>query len=207
MTSHLYFCLIKRVSFSWKVHIFPSSSTWGNNPWWAKTSLSRLHYPTQTQSTRWDFSVQVISPSGNLYQTKHKSHKKNIHIPGGIPTHNLSCRAAADPRLRRRGHWNLHAIITFNLQLPYEICHKQLENLELSVCNLVNLTALFFPLLFRIFVARRWSNSRCRLQELRWHIGTHQRRSTTKNTSSVAYVLPGCHSIRRKWRCLWHLEC
>jgi hypothetical protein len=30
----------------------------------------------------------------------------DIHAPGGIRTHNTSKRAAADPRLRRRSHWN-----------------------------------------------------------------------------------------------------
>jgi hypothetical protein len=39
-------------------------------------------------------------------QHKHTK-KKNIHAPGGIWTHNLSRREAADPRLRPRVHWNL----------------------------------------------------------------------------------------------------
>ena len=30
----------------------------------------------------------------------------DIHVPGGIRTHNLSRRTAADLRLRRRGHWD-----------------------------------------------------------------------------------------------------
>jgi len=31
--------------------------------------------------------------------------ERDIHAPGGMRTHNLSRRAAADLRLRRRGHW------------------------------------------------------------------------------------------------------
>ena len=37
--------------------------------------------------------------------TQH-SQQTNIHAPGGIRTHNLSRRAAADLRLSPRGHWD-----------------------------------------------------------------------------------------------------
>jgi hypothetical protein len=33
--------------------------------------------------------------------------EKDIHTPGAIRTHNLSNRAASDPRLRLPGHWDL----------------------------------------------------------------------------------------------------
>jgi hypothetical protein len=36
----------------------------------------------------------------------HNKHNTNIHAPGGILTHNPSKRAAVDPRLRPRGHWD-----------------------------------------------------------------------------------------------------
>jgi hypothetical protein len=42
--------------------------------------------------------------SRDLYLTTHKIH------PGGIRTHNRSKRAAADPRLRPRGHWDRHFV-------------------------------------------------------------------------------------------------
>ena len=32
--------------------------------------------------------------------------RTDIHAPGGIRTRNLGRRAAADPRLRPRGHWD-----------------------------------------------------------------------------------------------------
>ena len=35
----------------------------------------------------------------------YNQHNTNIHASGGIRTHNPSKRAAADPRLRQRGHW------------------------------------------------------------------------------------------------------
>jgi len=34
------------------------------------------------------------------------SHETDIHAPGGIRTHNPNKRAAADPRLRPRCHWD-----------------------------------------------------------------------------------------------------
>jgi hypothetical protein len=37
--------------------------------------------------------------------TQH-SQETDIHAPGGIRTHNPNKRAAADPRLRRRGYWD-----------------------------------------------------------------------------------------------------
>jgi hypothetical protein len=37
--------------------------------------------------------------------TQH-TQQTDLHVPGGIPTHNLSRRAAADPLLRPRGQWN-----------------------------------------------------------------------------------------------------
>jgi hypothetical protein len=42
-----------------------------------------------------------------LYLTKHNNHKRQIFMPpGGIQTRNPSKRAALDPRLRPRGHWD-----------------------------------------------------------------------------------------------------
>jgi hypothetical protein len=42
----------------------------------------------------------------DLYLTTHNTQQTNIHAPGGIRTHDLSRRAAADLRLRPRGHWD-----------------------------------------------------------------------------------------------------
>jgi hypothetical protein len=41
----------------------------------------------------------------DLYLTTHNTHDRQP-CPGGIRTHNLSRRAAADLRLRQRGHWD-----------------------------------------------------------------------------------------------------
>jgi hypothetical protein len=45
--------------------------------------------------------------------TQH-SHETDIHAPGGIRTNNPSKRAAADPRLRPRGHWDRQNTITLS---------------------------------------------------------------------------------------------
>jgi hypothetical protein len=42
----------------------------------------------------------------DLYLTSQTLYKTNIHAPGAIRTHDPSKRAAADPRLRPRGHWD-----------------------------------------------------------------------------------------------------
>ena len=42
----------------------------------------------------------------DLYLTTQHSQQTNIHAPGGIRTHHLSRRAAADLRLRPHGHWD-----------------------------------------------------------------------------------------------------
>ena len=67
--------------------------------------FSRSH--TTTHHSRQDSSGRVISSSQRppLYNTQH-SQQTNIHALGGIRTHDLSRRAAAELRLRPHGYWN-----------------------------------------------------------------------------------------------------
>ena len=44
--------------------------------------------------------------------TQH-SQQTNIHAPGGIRSHDLSRRTAADLRVRPRGYWDRHHIISY----------------------------------------------------------------------------------------------
>ena len=78
---------------------------------WAKAfSLSRIHDHTQTHYTRLDSSGRVISPTQkHLPDNTQHSQQTDIHATGGIRTHNPSKRAAAEPRLRPRGHWDWHS--------------------------------------------------------------------------------------------------
>ena len=62
---------------------------------------------TTTNHSRQDSSGRVISQLQKLLpaNTQH-SQQTNIHASGGVRTHNLSRRTAADLRLRPRGHWD-----------------------------------------------------------------------------------------------------
>ena len=63
----------------------------------------------KTHHCRQDSYGRVISSSQRpLPDNTQHSQQKNIHAPGGIRTHDLSRRAAADLRLRLRGHWGRH---------------------------------------------------------------------------------------------------
>jgi len=41
-----------------------------------------------------------------LYLTTNNTHKRHFHLPGGIRSRYCDKQAAADSRLRLRGHWN-----------------------------------------------------------------------------------------------------
>ena len=67
--------------------------------------VSRSH--TTTHHSRLDSSGRVISSSQRpLPDNTQHSQQTNIHASGGIRTHDLSKRAAADLRLRPRGYWD-----------------------------------------------------------------------------------------------------
>jgi hypothetical protein len=57
-----------------------------------------------------------LNPSVTVHVT-HNKHNTNLHAPGGIHTHNPRKRAAADPHIRPRGHWD-RQILTPNLPTP-----------------------------------------------------------------------------------------
>jgi hypothetical protein len=58
------------------------------------------------------YPANLILVRRELYLTTHKTHKTDIHAPGGIRTRNPSKRAAADQRRRRRSNWDYHAVDT-----------------------------------------------------------------------------------------------
>jgi hypothetical protein len=64
--------------------------------------MTPLEYTTFENS-----SETVISPSQNLYLTKHNVDKRDIHDPGGSRTLNPSKQVAVEPHLRQRGHRDL----------------------------------------------------------------------------------------------------
>ena len=69
--------------------------------------VSRSH--TTTHHSRQDSSGRMInSLQRPLPDNTQHSQQPNIHAPGGIRTHDLNRRAAADVLLRPRGHWDRH---------------------------------------------------------------------------------------------------
>ena len=74
--------------------------------------VSRSH--TTTHRNRQDFSGRVISSSRRpLPDNTQHSKQTDIHAPGGIRTHDLRRRAAADLRLRPRGYWDRQIVLIF----------------------------------------------------------------------------------------------
>jgi hypothetical protein len=74
--------------------------------------VSRSH--TTTHHIRQDSSGRVIGSSQRpLPDNTQHSQQTNFHAPGGIRTHDLSRRAAADLSLRPRGRWDRQNVIDY----------------------------------------------------------------------------------------------
>jgi len=83
-------------------------------PQWARaSSITRFLDHTQRRTTVGRTPLEKWSARRrDLYLTTHNTHNRQTSMPpGGFRTHNLSRRAAADLRLRPRGHWNWSATV------------------------------------------------------------------------------------------------
>jgi len=84
--------------------------------WDRASSFTRFQDPTQRRIT--------VGRSRPLPDNTHNTHNKQTStLPGGIRTHHLSRRAAADLRLRPQGHWDRplpHFIYSFS-SLSYDM--------------------------------------------------------------------------------------
>jgi hypothetical protein len=78
-----------------------SKAPWGPKPPHYRDFTITLRHITLGRTPLDEWSARRT----DLYLTKHNTHKRDIHVTGGIRTHDPSKRAAADPRLRPRGHW------------------------------------------------------------------------------------------------------
>jgi hypothetical protein len=85
--------------------------------------------PPQSVGLLWT-SVQFVAETSTCQHTTHTK-QKNIHAPGGIRSHVRSRRAAADLRLRPRGHWDrldrLYIYIyiyVYNCTVKYNLLHS-----------------------------------------------------------------------------------
>ena len=85
--------------FLWRLQ--PNRGLWSPHSWGFRDHTQRHTTVGRTPLDEWSARRR------NLYLTTHNSHnRQHIHVRGGIRTHNLSRRAAADLRLRPRGHWD-----------------------------------------------------------------------------------------------------
>jgi hypothetical protein len=84
---------------------------WRDSPHWARAfSFTRFLDHTQRRTTVGKLlcpSDQLVADASTWQQTQN-SQQKNVHTSGGVRTHNLSRRAAADLRLKPPGHWDRH---------------------------------------------------------------------------------------------------
>jgi len=109
LTRHLVGLSLKNELFSWHVAVClflvrqppPPPSGPG------ASSFTRFLEHTQRRTTADRNPLDKWSARRrDLYTLHHTTLTTNIHALGGIRTHNPSKRAAADPHLRPRGHWD-----------------------------------------------------------------------------------------------------
>jgi hypothetical protein len=81
------------------------------------SSFLRFQDHTQRRTTVSRTPLHEWSPRRrDLYLTTHDIHNRQTSMPpGGIRTHDLSSQAAADLRLRPRGHWIRHVSLMYEL--------------------------------------------------------------------------------------------
>ena len=84
----------------------------------------------------------MVSPSQRpLPDNTQHSQQTNIHVPGGIRTHNLSRRTAGDLRHRPRGHWDRHLwIIYFTMYSTLAL--RVVSAIKLSGVSFINQTII-----------------------------------------------------------------
>jgi len=75
---------------------------------------------------------------------RHTTPTTNIHTPAGIQTHDLNRRAAADLRLRPRGHWDQHLFWLGMQNHRPEIKNFYSNNLSYPFLSSWNIWLLFF---------------------------------------------------------------
>ena len=119
-------------------HIWSIVCFWRNSPppqWAMASPFTSFIDHTQRRTTVGRTPLDEWSARrSNLYLTTHTTLTTNFHALGGIRTHNLSRRAAADLRVRPRGHWDrlrnkyTHYFIWLTtltaVRVTNDICHR-----------------------------------------------------------------------------------
>ena len=121
-------------------------------------------------------SVGLLWTSDQLAAETSTRQQTGIHAPGGIRTHSLSRRAAADLQLRPRGHWDWHF---------EELVNENWEDLESenSPSALLCISRLRSCLCGRIFLMCVDTPTRTKRSEVRIYItqGTYRGRISACN--------------------------
>ena len=94
------------VSF-WRRNVAPRSRLYKTfylfTPVALRTNMTFLYHAQRRATVGRTPLVEWSARGRVLYLTTQNTHKRHIHFPGGIRTHNPSKREAAHPRLRLRG--------------------------------------------------------------------------------------------------------
>ena len=112
---------------------------WPPNSWWGSRSHNKA---PQSVGLLW-MSDQLVAETSTW---QHTNLTTNIHAPGGIWTHNLSRRAAADLRLRPRGHWHRRS-------WSYSVVNKILKRQTVKYNELYRHECISVS---EVFVVARW---------------------------------------------------
>ena len=86
------------------VFFLPCGTATQRRPWLPHSWGSQITHNDAPQSVGLLWTSDQLVAETSTWQ--HTTLTTGIHAPGGIRTHNLSRRAAADLRLRPRGHWD-----------------------------------------------------------------------------------------------------
>ena len=100
-------------------------------------SFSRLHNHTQTHHSRYwmsdgsDVENSTSQTQRPLPDNTQHSQETDIHVAGGIRTHNPSKPAAAEPRLRPRGgHWDISCYTLLYTKQSTHYVHNTLSKVR-----------------------------------------------------------------------------
>ena len=99
--------------FLWRLQ--PNRGPWPTHSWGFYNTHRRT---TVGRSPLYEWSAH----RRNLYLTTDNTHNRHTSMsPDGIRPHNLSRRAAAELRLRPRGHWDRHGMYQYSSKIRSDI--------------------------------------------------------------------------------------
>jgi hypothetical protein len=116
-----------------------------NSPQWARaSSFIRFLYHTQWCTTVGGTPLDEWSARRrDLYLTTHNKHnRQDIHVPGGIRTHNLSIRAVADLCIRLRSHWEVMTCRNMKFCICIWSCLGKSHDFIITICHKLFLSLL-----------------------------------------------------------------